>query len=213
MQADSKIMEAEFFLSKIRENYRVIPDVTFYFNAFLGSAISILDYLSEDYANEFNLKIPLNVTSFRREFNTKIKNSTDKRIQEFHKWITIERERIEKTDEIGSLLTQKRHRITHRHFEPPGIRVRIRYKTSEHPRAKIKECFVPWFENQYTNSDKRKLEKISPNNVLQRKTIVPIDNKKTVDMAEACVELLNKIKKLVDETEKKFPLTNNGDNK
>lgn len=161
MQAESKIMEAEFFLSRIQENYNVMPDVTFYFNAFLSSAISILDYLSDDYANEFNLQIPLDSKGFKREFKTKTRNSSDKKVQEFYKWITVKRNQIEQNDKIGSLLTQKRHRITHRHFEPPSIRVRYRYKISDQPDAEIKEFVVPWSKHQLTNSDKQTLRKIS----------------------------------------------------
>lgn len=211
MQAESKIQEAEFFLDAILECYNPItyPDIVFYFSAFLGSAISILDYLSEDYAKEFNLQIPYSSRSFKHEFNKKMKNSEDKTMKEFHNWILSARNQIEQSDEIGSLLTQKRHRITHRRFEPPSIRLRIRYKTSDHPRAKVRECIVPWFENQQTSLDKKKIGKILLQNVIEKRAILPIDDDKKIDMAEACFMLLNKIKKLVNETQEKFPINNN----
>ena len=199
-------MEAEFFLSKIQENYRTLPDVTFFFNAFLGSVISILDYLSEDYSNEFNLKIPFDSKRFKHEFNTKTRNSKDKKIKDFHKWITNKRNQIEKIDKIGSLLTQKRHRVTHRHFEPPSLRIRYRYKKSQRTNAEIKEFFVPWFKNQRTESDKNTINKISKR-VIEQQTILAIDDDKTLDMQESCLILLNQIKKLVKETQEKFPIS------
>jgi hypothetical protein len=206
MHVEGKIMEAESFLSKIEENYNVLPDVTFYFDAFLASACSILDYLSEDYSNEFKFKISFNSKSFKRDFNNEMKKSKDRKIQEFYKWITDCREQIEQTDTIGSLLTQKRHRITHRHHEPPTMRIRLRYKTSDNSQAKIKEFFIPWFEHQRTISDNRKLKEISKN-VIEIKTILAIDDHDSIDMEEACTEFLNKIKKIVNNTLKKFPLT------
>ncbi len=207
MHVEGKILEAEFFLARIKENYNVLPDVTFYFGAFLCSANSILDYLLQDYSDEFNLPISFDTSNFRHKFYNLMEHSKDTKIQEFRKWIIHKRKQFEKTDKLGLFLTQKRHRIIHRHHEPPSLKVRFRYKTSDNPEAKIKECFVPFFKNQQTKLDKKKTDQIVPKNLIERKVILPIDDRKRMDMEETCSDYLDKITILVNKTLKRFPLT------
>lgn len=129
-------------------------------------------------------------------------------MKELHEWISINRRHIEEIDTIGSLLTQKRHRLIHRRFEPPVIRRRFRYKTVSQPKAKINEFIVPWYDAQLTDHDKKKISEIIKQNLIEIKTILPIDDDKKIDMEEACTTLLIKLKELVNETQKRFPLSN-----
>ena len=209
MQAESKIQEAKFFLDAIRDCYNPImyPDVVFYFNAFLGSAISILEYLRHDYANEFDFKIGIDDRNFKSKFNEQAQKSPDKNIRKFQQWITDKNVQIKKVDEIGKLLTIKRNRITHRRFEPLSVRIRYRYEVmTDQSHSKIKELIVPFSINQPTNLEKEKLSQISTN-LIDKKMVLQIDDNKTIDMEEACQTFLDKVKKIVDEAQKQFPLS------
>ncbi len=123
MNADDKIIEAEFFLQKIIENYNEFPFVEYYFHAFVTSTRSIADYLLEDYNVKYDLKIPDDERNFRKKFKEKAYTLgdakcpqcgfLDERALEFDKWYDRQITKIT-SDNIGSELWNKRNFIIHR---------------------------------------------------------------------------------------------------
>src|SRR5574340_1037066 len=122
MTVETKIAEVERWFKKIERSYpNEQLELRDNVNAFLNAINSIPDHLLEDYNIKFNLAIPLNTTSFRREFANRVKQSNDPVLSEFYSWFEAKRKFVEKEDKICSTLSQKRHVNTHRFTTAPTI--------------------------------------------------------------------------------------------
>lgn len=128
MSAKKKLLEAEFFLEKLRDSSQALPqdlqrqwESHCYLSAFLSAAVSVIDYLLEDYNTKFSLNIPLADKQFRKTFEREAKRTGNQAALDFLDWWRGEREALEKKDPIGRLLIGKRHIDIHRVETKPDL--------------------------------------------------------------------------------------------
>ena len=126
MTAQEKIEESHFFLRKLRENSNKIPDVYYYYSAFLNSSLSVLDHLMHDYAQKFNFTIPDDVRSLREEFENEAKKTKNDVAIKFHEWWKIKKDYLTEQNEYGKVFSKKRHYNIHRDSHKPNQTVVLR---------------------------------------------------------------------------------------
>ena len=126
MPAKQKINEAEFFLEKL-QGLQLLPqdlnkqtESKYYLAAFLSAAVSVLDYLLEDYNTKLSLNIPLTEKLYPEKFEEAAKRTKNQPALLFIQWWKKEKKALE-NDTIGELLIGKRHINTHRVQTKPDL--------------------------------------------------------------------------------------------
>lgn len=112
MVVDQKIVEAEYFLDKIKNAIKredFIPNLS----AFLSSARSIADYLLEDYNLKFGLQISLNDKLYPHTFEDIARQKNSRNALAFIYFYNTEFDKV-KQDQICALLLIKRNIKVHR---------------------------------------------------------------------------------------------------
>jgi len=126
MPAKQKINEAEFFLEKLQGLQSLPQDLDkqteskYYLAAFLSAAVSVLDYLLEDYNTKLSLNIPLTEKLYPEKFEEAAKRTNNQPALLFIQWWKKEKKALE-NDTIGELLIGKRHINTHRLQTKPDL--------------------------------------------------------------------------------------------
>lgn len=189
MTADDKIKEAEFFLTKVIENYNEFPFVEYYFHAFVTSTRSITDYLLEDYNVKYDLKIPDGEPDFRKKFREKA-YSIGGEILKFDKWHDRQITRI-KSDTLGSDLWDKRNFIIHR----GGEKLDNFSQRFAHEMGKD----IPKGMAIGIQSHDGEPIRFLPTTVIYTKGLA------WVDLKEACERFLSLMKEIVLESHRQFP--------
>ena len=119
MPAKQKLKEAEFFLEKLRGLQALPQDLIkqteskYYLEAFLSAAVSVLDYLLEDYNVKFSLNIPLSCKLYPETFEKAAQKVSNQSALSFIEWWKEEKKTLEK-DPTVKLLINKRHIDVHR---------------------------------------------------------------------------------------------------
>ena len=211
MTVETKIAEVERWLKKIEQSYpNERLELRDNVNAFLSAINSIPDHLLEDYNIKFNLAIPLNTTSFRREFTHRVKQSNDPALEKFYSWFETKRKFIEQEDEICKILSQKRHVNTHRfttgptinsmrwHFVMPPDNPEY-YQIPAHPKSS--RVF------KIHSKKPRRIVKTIP--LIQESSQLDLyfEELTDVNVKDACKHMLDTMKNLITESHQKFPIT------
>lgn len=131
MTSQEKIEESHFFLWKLRDNTHKIPDAYYYYSAFLNASSSILDHLMEEYAQKFNLKIPLDVRNLQESFLAAAKAVKNTKALDFHKWFIMKRNYLTDENEYGKVFSKKRHYNIHRDANKPNQTMVLRQTAVE----------------------------------------------------------------------------------
>jgi len=214
MPVETKIAEAERWFKKIEQSYpNEQLELRDNVNAFLSAINSIPDHLLEEYNVKFNLAIPVNATSFRREFTNRVKQMNDPTLSEFYSWFEAKRKFVEKEDKICSTLSQKRHVNTHRFTTSPTIH------------AAQFHFSIPPMDLQLQHMESRLQPHVKPGNKvikicskrpkkITRLTLKPdsssldifFEELNEVNVKDACKHMLYIMKNLVTETHEKFPI-------
>ena len=126
MPAKQKFSEAEFFLEKLHGLQSLPQDLDkqteskYYLAAFLSAAVSVLDYLLEDYNTKLSLNIPLTEKLYPEKFEEAAKRTNNQPALLFIQWWKKEKKALE-NDTIGELIIGKRHINTHRLQTKPDL--------------------------------------------------------------------------------------------
>lgn len=116
MTADEKIEESEYNLNKMRAVGGWKKEFIYEFNSFVSSTRSIFDHLLDDYANKYDLRIPLDAKVLRKEFRERSKGNPQ--ADDFWKWFQQEYDKI-MNDPIAGQLLKKRNVVLHRKTVTP----------------------------------------------------------------------------------------------
>lgn len=210
MTVETKIAEVERWYKKIEQAYpneRV--ELQDNINAFLNAINSIPDHLLEDYNIKFNLAIPLNSMSFRKEFDSKVSQSNNQILLSFYLWFKVKRKFVEKRDKICTILSHKRHINIHRFTTGPTVNsmqfhFSVPLTTDEHN-----------FPTYYKSGRVFKINSKKPKT--KRTTITLTPDSSTLDLyfqelegvnvKDACKHMLDSMKNLVLESHQKFSIT------
>lgn len=145
MSAKQKLEEAEFFLDKLHGLQSLPQDLDkqteskYYLAAFLSAAVSVLDYLLEDYNAKFSLNIPLTEKLYAETFQKAARKANNQPALSFIQWWKKEKKLLE-NGPIGRLLVGKRHINIHRVQTKPDLAkivVRESIHISESVEAKL----------------------------------------------------------------------------
>lgn len=179
MSAKGKLEEAKFFFEKLRGLQSVPQDLDtqwesyYYLSAFLSAAVSVIDYLLEDYSGRFSLNIPLTEKLYPDTSENEAKRTGNQAALQFLQWWRMGKNTLG-NDPIGKLLIGKRHIDIHRVQTKPDLaRIEIKHtlpmsgslgikvfhegklvetrKTPEQhpPRPKATEATFDWFFTEY----------------------------------------------------------------
>jgi hypothetical protein len=210
MTVKTKIAEVERWFKKIEQSYpKEQLELQDNVNAFLNAVNSIPDHLLEDYNVKFGLSIPLNTTSFRREFANRVNQSNDQALLEFYSWFDAKRKFIEKEDKICTILSQKRHLNVHRFTTAPTINsVQLHF-----PMPPMEFPLPPYVK---PGSKVYKIHTKRPK-IIRRFTVKsdpPISelyfeelHDEEVNVEDACQHMLEIMRNLVTEAHEKFPIS------
>jgi len=212
MEVEKKIDESEDFLNKMKESIENDKDIKNYFSAFLSSTKSITDYLLSDYAENFNLDIPLNVRDLRNKFQVKSKKNSNRDAQRFYKWFEKKYEEITK-DSIGSLMINRRHINIHRKTTSPS---RANYFTLPEVNGKTAYIRIETKNKDASNEIKNQFGNIL-RDIEKSFSIIPSFNSNTIwvlentnfELIESCNYYLSFLKKIVADANDQFPFKKN----
>jgi len=214
MTADEKIEESEYHLQNMRNMGGWKKEFNYEFNSFVASSRSILDHLLDDYVTKFNLQIPLDAKDLRKEFRERSKGNS--KAEEFFKWYQQEYDKILNEPIIGSLI-KKRNIVLHRKAVTPkkfviGMKfpepLVISTPASAGSAASASFPLTGDIENakmEIVTTDLKTGEK-KTKTIEQKPTIdmyLENDHDETIDVV--CEVLLNRIKKMVKDTQTRFP--------
>lgn len=126
MSAKAKLEEAKFFLEKLHGLQSLPQDLDIqreshcYLSAFLPTAVSVIDYLLEDYNTNFSLNILPTKKLYPKTFERAAKETGNQAALQFFQWWRKEKKALE-NDPIGKLLIGKRHVDVHRMQTKPDL--------------------------------------------------------------------------------------------
>jgi len=126
MSAKGKLEEAKFFLEKLHSLQSLPQDLDtqkesrYYLSVFQSAAVSVTDYLLEDYNAKFSLNIPLTEKLYPKTFGKTAKETGNQAALQFLQWWEKEKKALE-NDPIGKLLIGKRHIDIHRVQTKPDL--------------------------------------------------------------------------------------------
>lgn len=148
MTVQDKILESEFFLDKIRQEYSKQTDVRHYFSAFLSSARSIGEHLLEEYNQKYSLGISLEDRLDAGIFRRIARKQNNNNAIQFIQWFDNQIDRI-KQDQAGALW-EKRNLNIHRETSRPN---KIVVEITENVNTGAGSSSVRWCFQDIPNMD------------------------------------------------------------
>jgi hypothetical protein len=151
MAVDQKIVEAKYFLDKIKdatERRDFIPNLS----AFLCSTKSIPDYLLEDYNLKYGLKVSLDEKLNKKIFEKVARERKNSNAMAFIKGYNNNFNKL-KRDKIAKLLLTKRNIKVHRADVPIQKNVSASVIENVDRHTAISNTTVKWLFDDYKEAD------------------------------------------------------------
>lgn len=208
MSAKGKLEEAKFFLEKLHGLQSLPQDLDTqrksycYLSAFLSAAVSVTDYLLEDYNAKFSLNIALTEKLYPETFEKAAKKTGNQAALQFFRWWRKEKKALE-NDPIGKLLIGKRHIDIHRVQTKPDL-AKIEIRNTIHPSGSLE---IKRFSREGKLVETRKTPEQPPAKPKAGETTFDWFFTEYPDepVITVCDKFLDKLTSLVSEAEQNFP--------